>query len=589
MRHAIAFVALASACAATRPTASTVTLPSLARAHDAVQRAASNDGQTGPLLVHDGIAYVADEDPPSVRAFDVRTLVELWAVPLDAAPAHLAIAGGRVYASLRSVDRIEAIDVKTRDVSVFARPCVEPIGLAAMGGAGGGIVVACGWSHELVGLSSAGDAIFRVDLAHEPRAVLVSNGRAFVSHASGSHLSIVTLQNRVVKTIALSAGVVSATASDDVPFARTAPGLQMVASNGFALAEHDGKIFAPAFVGTASRAQYVYQSYYGSPFEDGVVYELDEGYSDVFLAARLATRAGVRGCLAPRGVAVPSSTRTIVACPGEDTLVEQAPDGVVTRRIFAGASPSAVVVDPERNAVLVWSRHERTLSRVGLDDNASIAVGRATGQPRTSEALRHGRELFEATNDPRITRDGRGCVTCHPDGRTDDFTWETPEGPRQTSLLAGRLQGTAPYGWTRNSSSLSTYVTETMRRLQGRGLPPDDLTALVAYVETLRAPAASTVASSDATKGRAIFESKRAGCASCHAGPRLTDQQSHDLAEGAFDTPSLLFVGHTAPYFHDGRYDTLDELLTATDGQMGHTSHLSAADRRALEAYLLSL
>ena len=61
----------------------------------------SEDAQTGPLLLRDGVVYVADEDPPSVRAFDAIALRELWSVPLESAPAHIAAHGGRVFVSLR--------------------------------------------------------------------------------------------------------------------------------------------------------------------------------------------------------------------------------------------------------------------------------------------------------------------------------------------------------------------------------------------------------------------------------------------------------------------------------------------------------
>jgi cytochrome c peroxidase len=57
----------------------------------------------------------------------------------------------------------------------------------------------------------------------------------------------------------------------------------------------------------------------------------------------------------------------------------------------------------------------------------------------------------------------------------------------------------------------------------------------------------------------------------------------------AFDTPSLRFVGGTAPYFHDGRYASLRALLVGADGAMGHTKQLSDDDLAALEAYLRSL
>ena len=53
-----------------------------------------------------------------------------------------------------------------------------------------------------------------------------------------------------------------------------------------------------------------------------------------------------------------------------------------------------------------------------------------------------------------------------------------------------------------------------------------------------------------------------------------------------FDTPTLEFVAGTAPYFHDGRYPTLHQLLVKSDGKMGHTKQLSSEDMDALEAYL---
>lgn len=45
----------------------------------------------------------------------------------------------------------------------------------------------------------------------------------------------------------------------------------------------------------------------------------------------------------------------------------------------------------------------------------------------------------------------------------------------------------------------------------------------------------------------------------------------------------------TAPYFHDGRYATLGELLRETKGKMGWGADLGDDDLAALEAYLLTL
>jgi cytochrome c peroxidase len=88
-----------------------------------------------------------------------------------------------------------------------------------------------------------------------------------------------------------------------------------------------------------------------------------------------------------------------------------------------------------------------------------------------------------------------------------------------------------------------------------------------------------------------------AGCTNCHReDTALTDGSLHDVSSSAradqtsvFETPSLRFVGGTAPYFHDGRFANLRDLLYATRKTMGSTTHLGEEDMAALEAYLTSL
>jgi cytochrome c peroxidase len=75
-----------------------------------------------------------------------------------------------------------------------------------------------------------------------------------------------------------------------------------------------------------------------------------------------------------------------------------------------------------------------------------------------------------------------------------------------------------------------------------------------------------------------------------------TDNERHDVKSktladktGEFNTPSLHLVGGGGPYFHDGRYKTLRDLLASGKDGMGHTSALSSEDLDALEAYLRTL
>ena len=56
-----------------------------------------------------------------------------------------------------------------------------------------------------------------------------------------------------------------------------------------------------------------------------------------------------------------------------------------------------------------------------------------------------------------------------------------------------------------------------------------------------------------------------------------------------FKTPSLFFVAGTPPYFHDGRFSTLEALIEQNADRMGRTTHLSPEDRAALVAFLRTL
>jgi cytochrome c peroxidase len=209
-----------------------------------------------------------------------------------------------------------------------------------------------------------------------------------------------------------------------------------------------------------------------------------------------------------------------------------------------------------------------------------------------------GRLLFHAVGDARISHDGRACASCHPDGRDDALTWATPEGPRRSIMLAGRVDATSPYSWTGREKTLKEHLDITFDRLHGAGgLRSLELDALAEYVSALRPPVhLPKEEPAKVARGAQLFASKEVGCASCHAGSMATDNQHHDvqsktqLDKGAvFNTPTLKFVAGTGPYFHDGRYKTLKELFRATDGKMGHTGQLSDDDVDALEAYVRTL
>jgi cytochrome c peroxidase len=265
--------------------------------------------------------------------------------------------------------------------------------------------------------------------------------------------------------------------------------------------------------------------------------------------------------------------------------------------VHVPGGPAAVSIDPSARFAVVWSAFSRQVAILTIDGTPTLVAQIALDRSSTSLAddAARGRILFNTNFDPRIASDGRACASCHLDARDDGLAWSSPGGRRQTPMLVERLEGTAPYGWDGSAPDFAHHLARTTARLGGAGLKDNEAADILAYIATLHVPASHGDAELVA-RGRALFRSEEAGCAGCHAGGALTDGDRHDVhsAAGAdgdhvFDTPSLHLIAHSAPYFHDGRYATLGELLTGSDGAMGRTSQLSPRDRAALEAYLRQL
>jgi mono/diheme cytochrome c family protein len=132
-------------------------------------------------------------------------------------------------------------------------------------------------------------------------------------------------------------------------------------------------------------------------------------------------------------------------------------------------------------------------------------------------------------------------------------------------------------------------LIRTSERLQGTGLSASERQAILAWIASLTPPFERERSNGALERGNALFHSEEVGCSSCHVGEETTDRARHDIGRGAIETPSLRFVGQSAPYLHNGRYATLLELFAGTDGKMGHTGQLTQSDREALAAYVASI
>jgi cytochrome c peroxidase len=281
---------------------------------------------------------------------------------------------------------------------------------------------------------------------------------------------------------------------------------------------------------------------------------------------------------------------------------------VPTAHMATGAGPRGVAVAGD--TAWIHTFLDRGVGSVPLDrltdalpaapgDPAVVAVP-ALSKPVVPGVLdavtEAGRGFFYGATDPRFVTASAGvsCATCHFEGRNDGMTWPTDHGIRSTPSLAGRVSDTVPMTWTAGVATVFEEARLTSQeRLGGRGATDAELAALATFIDFTRevdVPEKGAV-TAQTERGRTLFERADVGCASCHWGPRLTDQNSHPLyGLEAVDTPSLTGVAVTAPYLHDGRAATLRDVLeTAREGAMGDASMLSEQDLDDLEAYLRTL
>jgi len=234
-----------------------------------------------------------------------------------------------------------------------------------------------------------------------------------------------------------------------------------------------------------------------------------------------------------------------------------------------------------------------------------LRIERAGGQPPF--LVRFGRLLFRS---PLILGEraallGLSCDTCHSGGHVNNrlFVAGLSDRPgnidgahRFFSAIAddGRLKPInipslrgirwrAPYGHDGRFWSLAEF-TRSVIETEFAGPPPSPvmLDALVAYQNEL--DHADRPALSDAARrGADLFQRDCAGCHIPSAG--YLDRLSHDVGTGEhMDTPTLLALSDSAPYFHDGSKPDLAAVIDHFDRLFG--LGYDAAERRDMLAFL---
>jgi Di-haem cytochrome c peroxidase len=223
-------------------------------------------------------------------------------------------------------------------------------------------------------------------------------------------------------------------------------------------------------------------------------------------------------------------------------------------------------------------------------------------------------------------RAGMSCGTCHVNGagngklyipgmssRPGNFDTTGPlfnprahnrarDPVRIPSLRGARYL--APYGNDGRTASLRDFVRNVIvNEFDGPEPSPAILDAIVAYIEdidflpNLNFAAGGRLgarANDVQRRGEALFfkpfpHNPELSCAVCHIpSSGFVDHRQHSIGSGGlFKTPTLMNANFNAPYFHDGRFDTYDQVVVHFD----HTFQLSLSpqDRADLVAYLQAI
>jgi YVTN family beta-propeller protein len=289
----------------------------------------------------------------------------------------------------------------------------------------------------------------------------------------------------------------------------------------------------------------------------------------------------------------------------------------VIKRIATGANPKGMVLSPDGEKLYVAEHLEDRISIINtqsLETENTIDLG----GPRRVTVARQGRRLLN--NAGHTFQNQYSCYTCHPDEHEDGLVYNMASkdmGRNMTNTQSLRDIGdTPPFKW--NGKNQTVYKQDGMRfstvLTRSEPFSYKNLDALVAHIMTgIPYPPnlqynPNGELSEKQQMGKAIFERTHTvygreipeanRCITCHPPPYYTNLKMADVGTLAatddsilFDTPHLNNIYASAPYLHDGRAKTLEEIWTiyGKEERHGEVNDLTKMELNYLIEYLKSL
>jgi cytochrome c peroxidase len=183
------------------------------------------------------------------------------------------------------------------------------------------------------------------------------------------------------------------------------------------------------------------------------------------------------------------------------------------------------------------------------------------------------------------------CASCHAEGGEDGRTWQFIEGDRRTPSMRGTVANTAPFHWDGTMKDVRQLVDHVFTtRMSGPKVDDAQVDTLKTWLFHVPPPPKLEQDGAMVERGHVLFTQR--GCATCHSGAALTNNETHDVGTGGpFQVPSLVGVAWRAPFLHNGCAKSMKDRFDGTCGgdKHGDVAGLDAKQIADLSAYVESL
>ncbi len=577
--------------------------------------------------------YIALDDKDEVAEADVSSLTVTRRVKVPGGPFGLALdkTGQHLFVACPQQDRVAVLDtrdlVEQASVPVGVRPtdiayCQTPDGER--------LIVPNSGSDDISVLSvSPLSELVRPAAGREPYAVAVSGDgrRVYVANRMAIHDQLLTPPYSEVTVLDPANGHVID--RKQLHSAHLAEGISTVPTRGWIL---NSLVKVRNLVPiTQVKDGWVMSSGLAISQPDGEVTQIPLDEANAYFPD-------------PSGVvASPDGRRAYVASGGADVVTvldldwlsawlakasaAQRSDAVrdmamswryVVARIPTGCNPRHLALSPDGRRLFVA---ERLDDRVLVVDTASLKpMGRIVlGDGGRNDPIRQGERVF--TRGMYTFQGQFSCRSCHPDAHVDGLSYDFDGSGVGDNLLDNRslcgVAGTAPFKWNGKNPTLQFQDGPRFARvlMKTDPIPSARLDELATFIE--HNPPTRTIPWSRVGKpltpaeerGRKLFFATQRSdngalipvarrCQTCHRPPLFTDRLLRSVGtaptpefKAGVDTPHLLGIAASAPYLHDGRAKTLEELWTTyqKDDLHGVSSYWSKEQLNDLVEYLKTL